>query len=391
MRDIILTLIYNFSYNRQYSWSIEHHLSSYTKFWHFICFHTGILLQLRCIIDDFHWNYDIVFCVIFADPSYTTIFITEEQNRGNIHFDDKQIRKLINWNFQAAEKAYKFYNKHRLETHARDCTIQFESLKTLAKEVREEPKLTLDDICRLIEWLFFVIFGSNSNSQTILKAELFSVQVRYAMFQAVMFGLLQCLSAHFTFLTYGSKIIEQSGTHLSSEVSSISMALVQMFATFVTFVLIDRKGRKFLLIISLVGCALGHGAMIAYLYLHNNGFDTSMFHWTPIICMSSIILAASIGIIPLTFICMAEMFPPKTRSFGLTFGTAVLNIILFLITKAFPVLMEAIGLQGCLMIFCVSCTFGTLFAILFVEETKGKDLNMINEAQLPRNESFVAK
>lgn len=214
---------------------------------------------------------------------------------------------------------------------------------------------------------------------------------RFAIFQAITFSLLNCLSGQFVFLTYGSNIIEKSGTHLSSELASISMALVQLLATFVASVLIDSKGRKMLLVVSTGGCTLSHAVMTAYLYLYNNGVDTSMFHWTPAICMSAVIFTASIGIVPLTLICMVECFPIKTRSFGVTLGTIVLNVFSFIFSKSFPILEHEISLQGCLMIFSISCALGTLFTIFFVKETKGIDLNEVTEdSKLSRIESNVA-
>lgn len=201
--------------------------------------------------------------------------------------------------------------------------------------------------------------------------------------------MLNCLSAQFIFLTYGSSITKKSGTHLSPQIASICMALVQLFATFVTFILIDKRGRKFLLILSLAGCTLSHGIMISYLHLYNNGINTSQFHWIPIVCMSSLIFSASIGIVPLNFICMVESFPVKTRSFGMTVGSVFLNMFSFIITKSFPILEQSFGLEMCLMVFCGSCALGILFAIVFVEETKGKELNDVDKTELPRSESFV--
>lgn len=200
---------------------------------------------------------------------------------------------------------------------------------------------------------------------------------RDSLVQAMIFPLLNILSGAFIFLTYGTNIIEKSGTHLSPEVASISLAVVQLFGTFLTAKLVDTKGRKFLLVLSMSGCALGHAVMVAYLYLHQSGVDTSLFHWTPVICMGFIILIASIGIVPLTLICLVECFPVKTRSFGVTFGNVSINVFSFFIIKSFPILSENIGLQGCLIIFSVCCTIGIAYMALCVDETKGKDLNVL--------------
>lgn len=157
------------------------------------------------------------------------------------------------------------------------------------------------------------------------------------------------------------------------------MAVVQLLATIVTYKLIDRKGRKFLLILSLVGCALSHSIMAAYMHLKSNGgegFQTSLlFQWTPILCMASVVFMSSIGMLPLTGICMTECFPSKIRPFGMTFGNIMLNMCAFLLFKMYPLVELALGLEACLVIFCCSCTLGTIYVAIFVEETKGKELN----------------
>lgn len=206
----------------------------------------------------------------------------------------------------------------------------------------------------------------------------FSVKSRRGFLQAIIISLLNVLSAQVVFLTYGTSIIAKSGTTLPAGESSIFMAVVQLIAAFVTYELIDRKGRKFLLITSLVGCAISHGIMIAYMYLKSHNIsddDIPLFDWTPILCMASVIFMSSIGLIPLTFICMAESFPSKMRPFGMTFGSVAINMLAFVLFKMYPLVEKSIGLQACLMVFCLSSTIGTIYVTIFVEETKGKEMN----------------
>lgn len=182
-----------------------------------------------------------------------------------------------------------------------------------------------------------------------------------------------------------------SGTNLPSGASSIFMALVQLLATFGTYIFIDKKGRKFLLIVSLVGCSISHAIMIAYMHLNSRGIHMAFVHWTPILAMAMAIFMASIGIIPLTFICMAESYPSKMRAFGMTFGNVVLNIITFIVIKMYPILQNSIGLPMCLILFCVCCALGAIYVTIFVEETKGKELNGRNETteMTSRDELFT--
>lgn len=208
---------------------------------------------------------------------------------------------------------------------------------------------------------------------------LIPVKSRRGFWQAIVFSLLNRLTAQSIFVTYGTIIIAKSGTHLSVGGSSIFMAVVQLLATIVTYKLIDRKGRKFLLIVSLIGCAISHAIMVSYMHLKSHGgygFQTSvLFEWTPILCMASVIFMASIGMVPLTNICMAESFGTKIRPFGMTFSNIMLNTDAFILFKMYPLVEQLIGLQACLMIFCIGCTLGTIYVAAFVEETKGKELN----------------
>lgn len=207
---------------------------------------------------------------------------------------------------------------------------------------------------------------------------LVSVNARYGFMQAIMLSLINNFTGLVIFLTYGSLIIKRSGTHLSPGASSIAMGVVQLVAGIITYKLIDRKGRKFLLILSLVGCAISHAIMAAYMFAKNHdaiGDHTSILQWIPIVCMALVIFMSSIGMSPLTFICMAESFPAKVRPFGMTFGTIIINTIAFILFKMYPLMQETFGLLICLVIFCICCTLGTIYIVIFLEETKGKELN----------------
>lgn len=192
-----------------------------------------------------------------------------------------------------------------------------------------------------------------------------------------MFPLLNKLTGAYVFLTYGTHIIANSGTLLPAKQASIPLAIMQLAGTFLTSQLVDTKGRKFLLILSLVGCALGHIGMTTFLVLHRSGVDTTMFHYTPVICMSVVVLLASAGIIPLTIICIVECFPAQTRSLGLTYGNVATNLAAFTVTKIFPMLTDKLGLEYTPLIFCAGCILGTVYVIFCVDETKGKDLNTL--------------
>lgn len=189
-----------------------------------------------------------------------------------------------------------------------------------------------------------------------------------------MFSLVSILTAQPILLAYGTIIIAKSGTSLPSGVSSIFIAVVQLSATFVTYIAIDKKGRKFLLVMSLVGCTFSHLIMVVYMYLHSPGDQTSLFNWTPIASMASVLFMASMGVVP-TLTCLAENFSTKMRPIGMTFGNIFVNIFSFILIKIYPIIEESFGLRACFEFFFISCALGTIVIAIFVKETKGKELN----------------
>lgn len=56
-----------------------------------------------------------------------------------------------------------------------------------------------------------------------------------------------------------------------------------------------------------------------------------------------------------------------------------MNITAFTTLKLFPELAKMISVHGCMLVFAGSCIIGTVFVVLVVKETKGKDMNQINK------------
>lgn len=183
----------------------------------------------------------------------------------------------------------------------------------------------------------------------------------------------------YLFITYGSTIFAKSGTNLSKNASSITLAIVQMFGAISSAKFVETQGRKILLIISLAGCTFGQLSLAAYLLCDSLGYDMSMLKWVPVTSLAFVIFVSGIGILSLSFICTVEVLPTKVRSLGVTVGMVAMNIMSFITAVSFPILMEIIELYGCMVILGVSCALGMTFVIIFMEETKGKTLDLLNE------------
>lgn len=141
-------------------------------------------------------------------------------------------------NLVSAQKSFNFYNKHRLQNDPKFCMVQFDSLREVANDNTSGPKLTWKDISECVQppllWheekLLIVFFS-------LCVFRFISVDSRNGMLQAIIFSILNVLTAQIVFLTYGSSVIKESGTDLSPGVASIIMGVVQLFVHIFLFCL----------------------------------------------------------------------------------------------------------------------------------------------------------
>lgn len=117
------------------------------------------------------------------------------------------------------------------------------------------------------------------------------------------------------FSTYAVLIFKEAGaTNINPNISAISMAVLQMIGNLCTASFSDSLGRRTLLICSLLGSAFGIFTFALYCYTRSIGYDVVAFEWIPVLCLSFVLFSASVGVVPLVFICMVEHMPFKVNN-----------------------------------------------------------------------------
>ncbi|XP_055590221.1 facilitated trehalose transporter Tret1-like [Uranotaenia lowii] len=254
----------------------------------------------------------------------------------------------------AAKKSYLTYKG--FNNSQSNSTIE-DDFKTLTKAIQSEKTdkigLNLEDF----------------TSKTFLKG--ISIGV-FLMF-------LNQFCGAFSILTYAETIFRISGSVLDPGKSTIALGAIQIIGTFVSFVLIDLAGRKILLIVSTVGVGLGMAALGAFSYLRELQWNLEGFHWLPVTSLSFAVLMFSIGLCGIPYFIIPELLPPKMSNVGNTIGMISIWIATFTCLKIVPVLLTTIKLYGVLAIFSATCVLGTIVTILFLPETKGRNLIDISQ------------
>jgi Sugar (and other) transporter len=90
-------------------------------------------------------------------------------------------------------------------------------------------------------------------------------------------------------------IFDEAGSSLSPNHSAIIVGSIQLVGVYISTLLVDRAGRKFLLSSSAFCCALGLFAFGAYDLLERRGFYLATFNWVPLASFSFVMFVANLG------------------------------------------------------------------------------------------------
>lgn len=117
----------------------------------------------------------------------------------------------------------------------------------------------------------------------------------------------------FTMLNYTATIFRDSGSSISPDYSAIIVGAIQLLGTYIVTFLVDRLGRKILLILSAVGSSLCLAVLGAYSYANSIGIDVKPYSWVSIASFSGMMCLTSLGLIPLMFVVISEVMPEKVE------------------------------------------------------------------------------
>ena len=136
--------------------------------------------------------------------------------------------------------------------------------------------------------------------------DLFSHENRWPFAMAMMVMLLQQLSGINAVIFYTTDIFEDAGSSIESDLATIIVGLVQMVSTFAAVVLVDRLGRKVLLLLSDAVMAVCLLALGVYFYMESAGTADESLGWLPLVSLMLYIFAFSIGLGPIPWLMMSK-------------------------------------------------------------------------------------
>ncbi|XP_043278855.1 facilitated trehalose transporter Tret1-2 homolog [Venturia canescens] len=195
------------------------------------------------------------------------------------------------------------------------------------------------------------------------------------------YGLMffQCFSGVDAIIFYANTIFRDATGH-DSQWSTIVTSSMQVTAVFLFTLVVDKWGRRPLLVVSGTAMFLSLLVLGVYFYLDSNGSAiVEAFRWLPIVCISAFNIAVSFGFDPIPWMMIGELFSPQIKGIAGSSACLLNWLMSFLVTKFFSALKKQIGAHGTFWIFSGICALSVAFVVLAVPETKGKTLDEIQK------------
>ncbi|KAJ8971257.1 hypothetical protein NQ314_000798 [Rhamnusium bicolor] len=180
-------------------------------------------------------------------------------------------------------------------------------------------------------------------------------------------------------LFYSQQIFQQTGTTLPAEICTIIIVGVQFLSSFLTPLIVERFGKKKILIFSAVGMAASEVPLGVFCYLKNHGVDVTPVTFLPILTLTTFIISFNSGFGPLPWALLCELFPSNVKSIASASVSSIIWVLAFFITKYFEAMVVMFGVGQLFLFFAFCCMLSIMFVIFCVIETKGKTLNEIQD------------
>ena len=208
-------------------------------------------------------------------------------------------------------------------------------------------------------------------------SELFQPGTRTALLVAVMLAIFQQVTGVSILLVYAPTIFKSAGFDLPSDAiwQAIPLNVWNIICTAVAFWLVDRWGRRPLLL-------TGTAAMAVGLFFMGLCFHYQWTGYAVVVMMFLCVGAYVSSLAPLAWLIMSEIFPTRVRGRAMSIAGVALWIAFFAASQLFPSLRMYFeqthgSPAGVFWLFSVVCLLALAFCWRMVPETKGRTLEAI--------------
>lgn len=202
--------------------------------------------------------------------------------------------------------------------------------------------------------------------------ELFKGRMGYVVFLGSMLAFFQQITGINVVVNYAPSILGKLGIAGSDPLlQTVFIGVANLIFTVIALWLVDKFGRKTLLVCGCFGCT----ASLGYLTYAYSIADPSSIGVLAAILAYIGFFALSLS--PLMFVVTSEMYPSRVRGTAMAFSTGISWACAFLVVQFYPWMESTLGTNVAFGIFAALCLAAGLFIWFLIPETKGKSLEAI--------------
>jgi sugar porter (SP) family MFS transporter len=212
--------------------------------------------------------------------------------------------------------------------------------------------------------------------------ELLKPGFRTALIVGIVLAVFQQITGINAVIYYAPRFFESAGLARSSAIfQSAIIGLVNVVFTLVAIALVDRLGRKPMLIAGTAGMGVSFVLLGA-------AFKFQLFSGSLVLLFTLLYIAFfAMTMGPIVWVVIAEIFPTCIRGRAMAIATASLWIADFAVSLTFPVIADKLHESFAFWLYAAMCAIDVVFMWAVLPETKGKSLEEIERYWLKRASS----
>lgn len=223
-----------------------------------------------------------------------------------------------------------------------------------------------------------------ATAQSVSAGALLHRDVRPVLIIGLVLAAFQQWCGINVIFNYAQEVFASAGFDINDTLKSIvATGLINLLFTILAVPLVDRLGRRKLMLIGSAGLTIIYAMMALAYATHTLGLPV-------LILVLAAISTYALTLAPVTWVLLSEIFPNRIRGMAMSVSTFMLWLACFALTYTFPLLNANLGAAGSFILYGVICAIGFVFIRQRVPETKGRSLEELEKelaGVLPEHEA----
>ncbi|CAB3249768.1 unnamed protein product [Arctia plantaginis] len=220
---------------------------------------------------------------------------------------------------------------------------------------------------------------TQADTKSVFKIILQAKPTFKAFIITLVIKITQQFNGYLIVLIYAGYVFERASESISLKLSPnkqvIMIGVVQLIGSILATSLVERTGRKFLLVSTSFAVGVGMLALSAWFYI--TSCDIWLPGWLPVLAMCICIFADAAGFQPISYIIITDLFTFQLRGTVSAFANVCAKMSNFVQTKWFTIISNLIGIHWVFLYFAIVCFVACFYTVVSFPETRQKSVEEI--------------